>query len=94
MRIRPASTIIAAAILSCLGLFAANACGSRIDLAAIEKRIVDPTLDRDVRERANMLKTRAAAAIGAGHRDEGRKIYYQLMALLDIPSSSGPYRCN
>ena len=59
-----------------------------------ERRIADPNLESDLKEGANVLKTRAAAAIEAGHRDEGRRVYYQLMALLGISASSGRYRCN
>jgi hypothetical protein len=97
MKNRPASAIIVAAILSCLssslGSSAAGACGSRINLAVIEQRIADPNLESGLKDRANVLKTKAAAAIEAGHRDEGRRTYYQLMNLLGI-SASGRYRCN
>jgi hypothetical protein len=101
MKNRRVSAIIIAAMLSCLfscifsclGSFAASACGSRINLAAIEQRIADPNLESDLKQRANALKTKAAAAIEAGHRDEGRGLYYQVMALLGM-SDSGPYRCN
>ncbi len=96
MKNRPASAIIIAAmlscLLSCLGSIAASACGNHIDLAAIERRIADPNLESNLKETANVLKTRAAAAIEAGRRDEGRAVYYQLMALLGL-SASGPYRC-
>ncbi len=96
MKNRPASAIIIvtmlSCLLSCLGSIAASACGNHIDLARIEQRIADPNLEGDLKERANALKTSAAAAIKAGHRDEGRAAYYQLMALLGL-SASGPYRC-
>ena len=101
MKNRPASAIIVAAMLSCvlssllstLGSSTASACGLRIDLAVIERRIADPSLESDLKEKANALKTKAAAAIQAGHRDDGRRMYYQLMTLLGIPSS-GRHRCN
>jgi hypothetical protein len=96
MKNRPASAIIIAAMLSCLlsslGSSAASACGSRINLAMIEQRIADPNLESDLKERANELKTKAAAAIEAGQPDEGRRTYYQLMKLLGI-SASGRYHC-
>jgi hypothetical protein len=94
MKMRFASAVIVAVMLSCLGSFAASACRSPIDLAAIERRIADPNLQGDLKERASALKARAAAAIEAGHREEGRGMYYQLMGLLGIASSSGRYRCN
>lgn len=95
MKTRSASAIIIiAAILSCLGSFAASACRSPINLAAIEQRIADPNLQGDLKERAYALKARAAAAIEAGHREEGRGMYYQLMDMLNISTSSGRYRCN
>ena len=84
MKPGPASAIIIAAMLSYAGSLAANACGSRIDLAAIEQRIADPNLDGDLKDKASLLKTRAASAIEAGHRDEGRKTYHHLQALLGI----------
>jgi hypothetical protein len=88
-----ARSIIIAAMLSCLGSFAASACGGHINLTAIEQRIADPNLQGDLKERANALKTRAEDAIEAGHRDEGRRMYFQLMELLGISTSFGPYRC-
>ena len=97
MENHPASAIIIATMLSCLlsslGSSAASACGIHIDLAMIEQRIADPNLERDLKEEANVLKTKAAAAIESGHRDEGRRTYYQLMKLLGI-SASGRFRCN
>jgi hypothetical protein len=97
MKNRPASAIIIAATLTCFlsgpGSSVASACGIRIDLPAIEQRIADPNLESDLKERANVLKTTAAAAIEAGHPEEGRKTYYQLMKLLGISGSgSGRYR--
>jgi hypothetical protein len=80
-------------LFSCLGSFAASACGGRIDLAAIEQRIADPNLESGLKETAKELKAKAAAANEAGRRDEGRAVYFQLMALLGI-SSAGRYRCN
>ena len=93
MKNRIVTAIITATMLSCLGSVAANACSGPINLAAIEQRLADPNLDGGLRERANLLKTRAAAAIEAGHRDQGRRAYYQLMDLLGMSPSSGRYRC-
>jgi hypothetical protein len=97
MKNRAASTIMIAAVLSCLvscfGSSAANACVSPINLAAIEQRIADPNLESGTKQQAIALKTRAAAAIEAGRRDEGRGLYYQLQTLLGIANSSGKFRC-
>ena len=93
MKTRFASVAIVAALLSCLGSLSVSACGRRIDLVAIQQRISDPGLQGDLKERANALKTSAAAAIEAGHRDEGRRMYYQLMELLGIPRYAGRYHC-
>jgi hypothetical protein len=91
--IRFASAIVIAAVLSGSGSLAASACGVRIDLAVIAQRIGDPNLESGLKEKAIALRTRAAAAIEAGHRDEGRRMYYQLMALLGV-TASGRHRCN
>ncbi len=97
MKNRQASATIIAVMLGCLlsgiGSSAASACGIHIDLAVIEQRIADPNLESDLKERANVLKTKAAAAIEAGNRDEGRRTYYQLMKLLGI-SASGRFHCS
>jgi hypothetical protein len=93
MKTRNATAIVIAALLSCVGSSAASACVSHINLAVIEQRMADPNLESRLRERAKVLKTQAAAAIDAGHRDEGRAVYYQLMALLGISVSGAPYRC-
>jgi hypothetical protein len=94
MKNRIAMAVITTAMLSCLGSFAANACSSPINLAAIEQRMADRNLESGLKERANLLKTRATAAIEAGHRNEGRSAYYELMDLLGMSASSGRYRCN
>lgn len=93
MKTRLATIIAIAALLNGIGSLAANACPSPINLPAIEQRMADPGLDSDVRERAKVLKSGAMAAIEAGERDEGRRMYYKLMSLLGIVTYSGPYRC-
>lgn len=89
MKTRIVTAIIIAASLGGLGSPAARACGSGINIAAIEHRMADPGLDSDVLEKAKTLKAEAAAAIEANKRDEGRALYYSLMKLLNMPI----YRC-
>jgi hypothetical protein len=87
------SSVVFVVVLSGLAPFAANACGTHINLAAIEHRMADPNLPVDLKERAVALKARAASAIEAGKRDEGRRMYYRLMDLLGVTPPPGPFRC-
>jgi hypothetical protein len=92
---RIASLSVAAAVL--LGVFltpsGSVACEARIDLAAIEQELAKPGLGADLHREANALKDKAASAIQAGRREEGRRLYFELMALLGVPTSAGRFRC-
>ena len=92
---RFASLSVAATVL--VGIFltpsSSLACGARIDLAAIEQELAKPGLSPDLHRTANAIKNKAASATQAGRREEGRQLYFELMALLGVPTSAGRFRC-
>jgi hypothetical protein len=92
---RFASLSVAATVL--VGIFltpsSSFACGVRINLAAVEQELAKPSLSVGLRREANAIKNKAASAIQAGRREEGRHLYFELMALLGIPTSAGRFRC-
>jgi hypothetical protein len=69
------------------------ACKARIDLVAIEQELAKPSLNADLHREASAIKNKAASAIQAGRREEGRQLYFELMALLGVPASAGRFRC-
>jgi hypothetical protein len=72
---------------------AAQACGTRVDLAAIEAAMADPGLDPALLREARDLKGKAAKAIEDGHAAEGNGHYRQLMSLLQLNKPSSLKRC-
>jgi hypothetical protein len=92
---RFASLSVAATVLVGIFLTPSNsfACGARIDLAAIEQELAKPSLSADLHREANAIKNKAASAIQAGRPEEGRQLYFELMALLGVPTSAGRFRC-
>ena len=92
---RFASLSVAATVL--VGVFLTSsssfACGGRINLAAVEQELAKPSLSADLHREANAIKNKAASAIQAGRREEGRQLYFELMALLGVPASAGRFRC-
>jgi hypothetical protein len=92
---RFASLSVAATVLVgiCLTPSSSFACGGRINLVAVEQELAKPSLSADLRREASAIKNKAASAIQAGRREEGRQLYFELMALLGIPTSAGRFRC-
>jgi hypothetical protein len=92
---RLASLSVAATVL--VGIFltpsSCFACEGRINLAAVEQELAKPSLNADLRREASAIKNKAASAIQAGRREEGRQLYFELMALLGVPASAGRFRC-
>jgi len=92
---RFASLSVAATVL--VGIFltpsSSFACEARINLAAIEQELAKPGLSADLRREATAIRNKAASAIQAGRREEGRQLYFELMALLGVPTSAGRFRC-
>ena len=92
---RIASLSVAATVL--VGIFltpsGSVACEARINLAAIEQELAKPGLSADLRREATAIKNKAASAIQAGRREEGRQLYLELLALLGVPTSAGRFRC-
>ena len=72
---------------------AAQACGTRVDLAAIEAAMADPGLDPALLRQARDLKGKAATAIEDGHAAEGNGHYRALMSLLQLNKPSSLKRC-
>jgi len=87
---RFAATVLAGIFLTPSNSFA---CGARIDLATIEQELAKPGLSADLHREANAIRNKAAGAIQAGRREEGRQLYFELMALLGVPASAGRFRC-
>jgi hypothetical protein len=85
-----AATVLVGVFLTPSGCFA---CGGRINLAAVEQELAKPSLSTDLRHEASAIKNKAASAIQAGRRQEGRQLYLELMALLGVPASAGRFRC-
>ena len=85
-----AATVLAGIVLTPSRSFA---CEARIDLAAIEQELARPSLSADLHREANAIKNKAASAIQAGRREEGRRLYFELMALLGVPTFAGRFRC-
>lgn len=71
----------------------ALACMTPISLSAIDRELAKPNLAGELLTQASKLRATAAAEIENGHPDEGRRLYYQLMTLLGMPTSSGRLRC-
>ena len=71
----------------------AQACGTRVDLAAIEAAMADPALDATRLREARELKARASKAIDEGRAAEGNAHYRQLMGLLELNRPSTLKRC-
>jgi hypothetical protein len=92
---RFASLSVAATVLVgiCLTPSSSFACQARINLAAIEQELAKPSLNADLRREASAIKNKAASAVQAGRREEGRHLYLELMALLGVPASAGRFRC-
>src|SRR5215207_7419713 len=92
---RFASLSVAATVL--VGIFltpsSSFACEARVNLAAIEQELTKPGLSADLRREATAIRNKAASAIQAGRREEGRQLYFELMALLGVPASAGRFRC-
>ena len=92
---RFASLSVAATVL--VGIFLAPsgcfACEGRINLAAVEQELAKPGLSADLHREANAIKNKAASAIQAGRREEGRHLYFELMTLLGVPTFAGRFRC-
>jgi hypothetical protein len=92
---RFASLSVAATVL--VGIFLTPsrsfACEGRINLAAVEQELAKPSLSADLHREANAIKNKAASAIQAGRREEGRHLYFEHMALLGISTSAGRFRC-
>jgi hypothetical protein len=89
-RCQSAATVLAGILLTPSGSFA---CEARIELATIEQELAKPSLSDDLRREANAIKNKAASAIQAGRREEGRQLYFELMALLGVPTSARRFRC-
>jgi hypothetical protein len=85
-----AATVLAGMFLTPSSCFA---CGGRINLAAVEQELAKPSLSADLHREASAIKNKAASAIQAGRREEGRQLYLELMALLGVPTSAGRFRC-
>ena len=85
-----AAMVLVGIVLTPSGSFA---CEARINLAAIEQELAKPGLSADLHREANAIKNKAASAIQAGRREEGRQLYFELMALLGVPTSAGRFRC-
>jgi hypothetical protein len=66
-----AATILVGIVLTPSGSFA---CGGRINLAAVEQELAKPSLSADLRREASAIKHKAASAIQAGRREEGRQL--------------------
>jgi hypothetical protein len=92
---RLASMSVAATVLVGILLTPSSsfACEGRINLAAVEQELAKPGLGADLRHEANAIRNKAASAIQAGRREEGRQLYFELMALLGVPASAGRFRC-
>jgi hypothetical protein len=87
---RFAATVLAGIILTPSSSFA---CEARINLAAVEQELARPGLSADLRREATAIRNKAASAIQAGRREDGRRLYFELMALLGVPPSAGRFRC-
>ncbi|MBT1513222.1 hypothetical protein KIP88_22265 [Bradyrhizobium sp. SRL28] len=85
-----AATVLAGVFLTPSSSFA---CEARINLAAVEQELAKPSLSADLHREANAIKNKAASAIQAGRREEGRHLYFELMALLGVPTFAGRFRC-
>ena len=72
----------------------ALACMTRISLSAIDRELAKPDLAGELLTQGRKIKVTAAAEIENGHLDEGRRLYYQLMTLLGMPTSSGASGAN
>jgi len=85
-----AATVLVGIVLTPSSSFA---CEGRINLAAIEQELAKPGLSAELHREANAIKNKAASAIQAGRREEGRQLYFELMALLGVPTFAGRFRC-
>ena len=92
---RFASLSVAATVLVGMLLTPSSgfACGGRINLAAVEQELAKPGLSADLHREASAIKNKAASAIQAGRREEGRQLYLELMALLGVSTPAGRFRC-
>ena len=71
----------------------ALACMTPISLSAIDRELAKPDLAGELLTQARKLRVHGRRRNREWPLDEGRRLYYQLMTLLGMPTSSGRLRC-